>query len=532
MSERDLPNAPARTSGPSQTSVDEEPMNVGIAGLSHETHTFLPDRTTIDPFERDAVRGSEMIDRFRGTNSVVGGFIDTCERSAVAVDIIPAVHARGGVSGTVEESVFRQYVDEIGSEFAGAELDGVLLFLHGAMVTTQRTGPESDVVETVRETVGDAVPIVVGMDLHGNVGEELIGSATAVCSYLNSPHVDQHETGCRAARLLLSTVGGDVVPTMRFAKPGVVVPSVFSATTVPPAKDVVTRAVTWRTNPEFHDVTRWESKSAVLDVSMFFGFAWADVPQVGATAVAVTDNDPELAEEIVRDLAEFTWERREQLTEPTDLYSVEDGVRRAIGLGRDASAPVLVLDHADRLAETTYVLRELLARDAPSAAVPLLFDPEAVETCRSVGEGNRVRLPVGSKRSERGGGPVELDGEVEYVGSITYTANGPMKRGEEVTQGATAIVRDGGVWVQLTSDMDGGGLTSTDPIEKYGYDPGSFDVIVSKSKTHFRAVFEEFASEIVIVDAPEYSPADLSHYDFERVPDGVYPITTPDRNDT
>lgn len=503
-------------------------MKIGLAGLAHETHTFLPEETGIEPFERDAVRGRCVVSTFRGTNTVVGGFVDACEAASVDVELVPSVHARGGVSGTVVDEVYRRYVGEICETFGAVadDLDGVLLFLHGAMVTKGELDPETALVRDLRSVVGPDLPIVAGMDLHGNVGSGLIEETTAVCAYRSSPHVDQNETGRRAAWILLDTIAGDVRPTTAVSDPGLVVPSVFSATTVSPAKDLVTRAVTWQSHPEFHDVTRWTDKDAVLDVSVFFGFAWSDVPQLGVAPVAVTDDDPELAETIVEDVATLAWAHRDALTRPEDLYSVEEGVSRARSIAGTADGPVLLLDHADRLAETTFVLRELLEHEVENAAVPLLHDPEAVEHCRAAGEGSHVSVAVGSKTSDRGGGPVVITGTVETVEELTYTSTGPMKRGERVTQGPTAIVRtDEGVWVQLTSRMDGAGLTDIDPIEQYGYAIEEFDVIVSKSKTHFRGVFEDLAAEIVIVDAPEYSPADLSVYEYRNVPAGVYPIT-------
>lgn len=501
-------------------------MKIGLAGISHETHTFLPQRTGNEPFEADAISGETLIEQFRGTNTVMGGFLAECDSAAEPIEYVPAVHTRGGVSGTVEEAVFDRYVGQIRSAFEGEDLDGVLLFLHGAMVTTERHDPETDIVNAVHDEVGEDVPVAVGLDLHANVSEEFVRETTAACGYLSSPHVDQAETGRRAARLLLDTLDGRVSPTASIAKPGLVVPSVFSATSVRPAKDIISRAITWRTNPELHDVARWEKRDAILDVSVFFGFAWADVPQLGFGVVVTTDDDPDLAQAVATEVADLAWDNRKALTDPASLYSVEAGVERALGVGASSDSPVLLVDHADRLAETTFVLRELQEQNASNVAIPLLHDPEAVATCEEAGEGSTVQLQVGSKSSPRGGGPVELTGQVEFLGERTYTAPGPLNAGEAVSHGQTAIIRADGLWVQLTSRMDGAGLTNIAPIEEYGYDASDFDVIVSKSKTHFRAVFEDWAAEIVIVDAPEYSPADLSSFTYENVPDGVYPITS------
>jgi microcystin degradation protein MlrC len=274
-------------------------------------------------------------------------------------------------------------------------------------------------------------------------------------------------------------------------------------------------------------VTKWDRRDDVLDVSCFFGFAWSDVPQVGVSTIAVTDDDEELAQEIADDLADFVWERRVEFTNPDSLYSVEEAVFRAIERSKSADRPILLLDHADRLSETTYVLRELLEQGATNAAYPLLWDPESVEECAAAGQGAEVSLSIGSKTSSRGGGPVDVTGTVEWVGENPYISTGPMLGGQRVDNGLTAILDVDGVWVQLTEKMNTE-MVDTDPIEQYGYDAASFDIIVSKSKTHFRAVYEDFASEIIIADAPEYSPADLSKFDYRNVSEGVYPITQTD----
>jgi microcystin degradation protein MlrC len=50
---------------------------------------------------------------------------------------------------------------------------------------------------------------------------------------------------------------------------------------------------------------------------------------------------------------------------------------------------------------------------------------------------------------------------------------------------------------------------------------------VLRSKTHFRAVYEELARDILVVDTPDWGPADLTTLPFSRVRPGVFPITEP-----
>jgi len=64
-----------------------------------------------------------------------------------------------------------------------------------------------------------------------------------------------------------------------------------------------------------------------------------------------------------------------------------------------------------------------------------------------------------------------------------------------------------------------------DPFKQFGFDPAEFDIIVLRSKTHFRAIYEKLAAEIIIVDTPDWGPAELTTLPFKNARDGVFPIS-------
>ncbi len=64
-----------------------------------------------------------------------------------------------------------------------------------------------------------------------------------------------------------------------------------------------------------------------------------------------------------------------------------------------------------------------------------------------------------------------------------------------------------------------------DPFTQLGLDVNDFGLIVLRSKTHFRAVYEPIASEILIIDTPDWGTAALSTLPYKHVPAGVFPIT-------
>jgi microcystin degradation protein MlrC len=158
----------------------------------------------------------------------------------------------------------------------------------------------------------------------------------------------------------------------------------------------------------------------------------------------------------------------------------------------------------------------------PASAVPLFRDPEAVKACRAAGKGAEVSLEVGAKTGWRDNVAVPFTGTVEWIGNAVYAGTGPMTAGAAVDLGPAAIVRGERIWLELVSEH--AVLIDTDPFIQFGYKPEEFSTIVSKSKTHFRAVYESLAEEIIIVDAPGQCPANLDVFTYHHVPDGVYPI--------
>src|SRR5690606_9161076 len=109
-------------------------------------------------------------------------------------------------------------------------------------------------------------------------------------------------TGERTADLLIRAIRGEIRPVGALAKPGVMLPSIFTATALRPLADIMRQARAWEAR-----------EPALLDISVFCGFAYADVPDCGMSVVAMADGDRELAERAARDLSEQAWLLRHQL---------------------------------------------------------------------------------------------------------------------------------------------------------------------------------------------------------------------------
>ena len=93
--------------------------------------------------------------------------------------------------------------------------------------------------------------------------------------------------------------------------------------------------------------------------------------------------------------------------------------------------------------------------------------------------------------------------------------------------GDVAVVDTGTAVVSLTT------LPSTavddDCLTQFGHSLDDFDYVVLRSKTHFRAYFEPVSADILIVDTPDWGPADLRLLPYQHVPvNAVYPLNEQD----
>jgi len=424
--------------------------------------------------------------------------------------------ASDGARGPASDAAFVHYIDRICHAVAEAddELDGVLLHPHGAMVTPTRLDPDREMVERVRAALGSTKPLIVALDYHANIDESWAGVATAIFGYHRSPHVDMGETGERAARSLLRTLKGEIRPVMAIAKPGVMVPSIFSATELAPLSDIVEESVVMPSRKEH-----------LIDVSVFAGFSYADVPNCGFSVVAVSNGDEAVARKSAEELSARIWSERKALMHTGMVLSVSEGLDRASALvAHGASKPVVILEHADRMNDSTHVLREILRRGMKKVAVPYLCDAQAAALAIKAGLGAEISATVGGRSSQRSGGPVALRGKVLSAGEKSYRGTGAVRKGNLVNLGPSAVIDADGVAIIVTSINNT--AIDLDPFTQFDMRFEDFDIVVLRSKTHFRAAYEPVSEEIIIVDTPDWGPADLTTLPYRHVPvEKIFPFT-------
>lgn len=486
-------------------------MRIAVAEFSHETCTFCPEPTTIAGLEPYVRRGEAVVASARGIPSYVNGYIQVADDvGAELVGIVSAGMAPGPYTSWMDRECYEKYAGEIveGLKTAG-KLDGVLLALHGAMAVRGIPKPEAELVRRVRGVVGKT-PIMVTLDLHANEDHELTAASHGVFVIRTYPHVDTEETGRVAARCLVKTIRGEFTPTQVLRKPGIISASIFQASDYHPMRDLYDRC------------REWEQRPGVYRMSVAPGFAYADVPDVGLSVIAVTDGDAELAERAAEDVAALAWSLRASFARP--LPKPREGVAEVLRLVKEGQKPVVIADGTDRTGDSTHILKELLAQGAVNFALPGIADPRAAHHLeQNAAVGQAVTVSIGGWASEHSGTPVEVTGKITFMGRPRYQLVGPMGKGRRVQDGL-AVALDLGDNRRVVVSERMRGANDSAGFEAVGIDYRTLDIIVLKDRVHHRAFWDNVSRVDFPIDAPGIGPADLSTLRYENIPDDIYPI--------
>lgn len=454
------------------------------ASFLHESNTYSRHISDLSWFQKRCWRfGQEVLDRFRGVKTEFGGFIDAmAEYRDIA--LIPVLAAEATPSGPVAADVAVQVRETLCKELERApQIDGILLSLHGAMVTQDSEDGEGDLAEAIRTVVGPKVPIYATLDLHANVTQKMVRNIDVMIPYDCYPHTDKYERGLQTAHLLARVVRQECHPVMAVKKLPLLMPLVGSETdAMKPVRQLI----------EYY-----EDQPGVFNVSFTHGFISADIREAGA-AVQVIANDQQKADAIADAVALQLWQQRELFVSQYHGLAVLEQLR-----DRKETGLVVVSDGPDNpggggYGDDTRVLRKLLEAGCRGALVALIYDPASVDRCEAAGEGSLVQLELGGKLS--GTGPLVCHGRVLKLTDGKYRNLGPMNPGLSMDLLGTALIDIEGIRVIVVKNP-------TQPYDfalmhLHGIDPRQEQLIVLKSAVHFRGAYEPITSRIVLLTYP------------------------------
>jgi len=478
---------------------------VFLAGLFHETHSFVDDRTPLSAFE--IRRGNDMLP-CTGDSSPLGGVLEAGKNWNW--QFTPAADYRCVPSGTVEDEVLESFWDDFQEAWQrNPHQDAIYLVLHGAMLTPSYPDAEGEILRRIRELAGKEIPIFGVYDLHANFSPAMAEHASALVAYRENPHTDAREAAVRAAEFLQRHFTTGELPYMVSRQTPFLWPPTGTGTQTDPMKSL--EALARQIESEFPEI--W-----TMNISP--GFAFGDTPFTWVNFQAVTTG--------LREVAEIQLDRLEALArELNEAGNARDESLDAVMARLDPKAEGLtvLVEPSDNIGggapgDCTGLLRAFIAHQVNNAAV-CLNDPESVAQLKNVGPGERATLALGGKGSRFDEGPVTLAVEVISKSGGRFELEDKQSHlasmcGDFCEMGPCAVVRYEGIRILLTSHK-------TAPFDlgqwrSQGIDPAKLSVIAVKAAVAHRRAYDKIAARQYWVDTPGPCRSDLRTFPFTHRP--------------
>lgn len=374
-------------------------------------------------------------------------------------DIVPTLYAHALPGGPVVREDFLVLADRLVARIPEKGLDGVWLYLHGAMCVEGIGSAEEYLLRRIRSKIGPSVPISVSMDFHADNSDEIPKLCNCVTGFRTAPHRDREETERRGLKLLFRCIEKKLLPEPQLARADVMICGDAVLTDVEPLKGIMRMA---------EDMERLPG---MLSVQVFNGQPWIDEPYTGPNFVVTHESDIRLAKECAKRLAERFYEVRHEFRFLVEAREPKEAVRLAVA---SKEWPVFLSDSGDNTTagaagDNAYLLKLLQEEGAKNVLLAGITDAAACDACYAAKTGSRLTLKLGGS----------LSGESERaVITGTLIHKGDILSYQYSNAGPSATLDCGEITVVITRNRTA--LCRPDIFESIGLDLFRYHIVAVK----------------------------------------------------
>jgi microcystin degradation protein MlrC len=335
----------------------------------------------------------------------------------------------------------------------------------------------------------------------------MVAATDAIVAYSTNPHLDQRETGLKAAEIMAGTLSGEILPVQAAVHPPMAINIQSQNTAVAPLS-------------ELYDEVE-EIAHEALSASIVLGFPYADVSEMGSSVLVVTDGNQAKARELSARIADRMFRRRHQF-EPA-FTSPFEAAHNVLSSSR---SPVVLLDMGDNvgggaMGDSTALLHECRMHGI-EPVFACLCDPKAVQEVIEAGPGSRLEnFAVGDP-----GNPFAADFVVHSLHGGRFEETTTRHGGfSTFDQGATVILQtsNGAMTIMLTSQRVP--PFSLRQLTAFGVEPTRFRVLIAKGVIAPIAAYAPVAAGgFVHVDTPGPTRADMTRLDYRNRRRPMFPF--------
>ncbi|MDQ6481000.1 M81 family metallopeptidase [Dyadobacter sp. LHD-138] len=488
---------------------------VALLGIYHETNTFINLPTTLDDFKSGYwLEGEAIRAGFEGGHHEISGIIEVLDGCS-DMELVPVLYASATPGGLIEKASYEYIVQAMMEALDQAGVvDGCIVVPHGAGVAAGYPDMDGHWLSLLREKMGSSIPMIGTLDPHANVSEAMTSATNALVAYATNPHIDQKETGRKAAGWMVETLRGNIRPVQQLVQLPLAISIEQQYTSQDPCRSLYVHA----------DNVRLDNN--LLSVSVILGFPYADVVEMGSAFIIVSDgrvNDNAIAinKACADELAGFILAGKE------DFSGEKVSIGSVMSTLASLPKPVLMLDMGDNVGggapgNSTFLL-EALEEETASQAFICIHDPQAVLQSAKYKADDFFELSIAGVDKI-----CRVGAELLQLVDGKFTENTPKHGGfSGYDMGPTAIVKTlKGNVIMLTTHRTP--PYSLGQLTGFGLDPGSFGVIVAKGVNAPIAAYKEVCPSIVQVDTPGVTQADMTLFTYHNRRKPMFPFESGD----
>lgn len=478
---------------------------VGVASIIQETNTFAANRTTMQDFEIQGIwLGADVDSKSQGMNIEVAGSLERLRTHGF--EAIPLMRAWAMSGGIFLDNELAKMKALLKQEIAAAgKLDGLILNLHGALVNETDDHTDAQIAEFAREILGTDTPIVITHDLHANPSRRIVTTSSALIGFRTYPHIDQGDTGRRAADLMNELLSNNRALGTVLKKINMIIPAESMGTNDQPMIRIRKLADSL-------------IDDQILDISLFPVQPWIDVSEVGFGITVVHAGSIERANECAEVIRKALWDVHKEFQ--AKLYSVEDAINEAIKgyrgkmqlIAQSSDAPTGGSTGDDSRVVAALVNYE---NDIPSACT--VVDAHAVDQAFSHPLGDSLFLPLGFTIDSRWGSPVNIHAKLINKGEAPVVLTGPVMTGQVVSIGRWVVLESANKVKILVSES---GTTTFDPAgyEVAGIDLNECLIVHVRSPLLFKSGFTGRYDQAFALDLDGPTTPNFKKLKYSKVP--------------
>ena len=464
-------------------------MRIAIGSLQCEGNSLTPVYTRREDF--DYAPGEAMYQKIKVMDYLA-------EKGA---EVIPTIYAHALPGGAVIKEDYLQLVSEI-VDGIPCDVDGVWLYLHGAMCVQEIGSGEAYLLRKIRDKIGFDIPISVAMDFHADNSDEIVELANCITGFRTAPHQDHTETQLRAMRMLFDCIEKKILPKPVIDRAAVVICGDAVQTALEPLKSIMAAAEEMeRTIP------------GMMCVQVFNGQPWIDEPYMGPNFVVTHESDQDVARDCAKKLAKMFYDARYDFKFLIEALPPEEAILRAM----DAPEQVFLSDSGDNTTagaagDNAFMINRLQKLGAKNVLLAGIMDAAACDACYDAEIGDTLTLKVG--------GSLASDSETATItGKLIHRGDILSYHGDN--GGPSATLDCGDMTVVITRNR--AAMCRPDIFESIDLDYSPFKIVVVKLGYLFPELAER-AQRAILAFTPGASTERLEDMHMKNIRRPMFPL--------